>query len=90
MRANAIWSFIAWTWLQNPSIWNLCNWCMRPWCSNMLEPIYARADHCLPCCSGFEQGVTASQFPSMQRLKDHFSLIDPTCSANRLRNVDFV
>ena len=40
--------------------------------------------------SDFEQGVTASQFPSMQRLKDHFSLIDPTCSANRLRNVDFV
>jgi len=28
--------------------------------------------------SDFEQGVTASQFPSMQRLKDHFSLIDPT------------
>jgi hypothetical protein len=27
--------------------------------------------------SDFEQGVTASQFPSMQRLKDHFSLIDP-------------
>jgi hypothetical protein len=28
--------------------------------------------------SNFEQGVTASQFPSLQRLKDHFSLIDPT------------